>query len=105
MGNPDTACIAYKIPRRRTDRCLSWFGTRFDIRWPGNTAEVCATPNGANWFNGNTTPIALSATDRTKANNIYDHWGQSLSFLERTTDISPFNSKFDLFLKCTLALR
>src|SRR5205807_6837475 len=45
-----------------------------------------------------TTPVALSAVDRTKANNIYDHWGQSLSFLERSKDISPFNSKFGWFL-------
>ena len=97
MGNPDIACIAYKISQapyrplfelvRRAD---------FDITWPGNVPEVCATPNGA--FGSNATPVTLSATDRTKATNIYDHWGQSLSFLERSKDISPFNSKFDFFL-------
>jgi cytochrome c peroxidase len=75
---------------------LVW-GTDFDINWPANVEQVCATPNGA--FGANTTPVALSAVDRTKANNIYDHWGQSLSFLERSTDISPFNSKFDFFLE------
>ena len=50
-------------------------------------------------FGGSTTPIALSPVDRTKATNIYDHWGQSLSFLERSNDISPFNSKFDAYLR------
>jgi cytochrome c peroxidase len=97
MGNPDTACIAYKISQApyRPLFELVW-GTDFDITWPSNVAQVCATPNGA--FGSNTTPVTLSATDRTKANNIYDHWGQSLSFLERSTDISPFNSKFDFFL-------
>ena len=102
MGNPDIACIAWKISQApyRPLFELVW-GTDFDIRWPGNTAEICATPNGAKRFNGSATPIALSATDRTKASNIYDHWGQSVSFLERTTDISPFNSKFDWFLKGT----
>jgi cytochrome c peroxidase len=37
--------------------------------------------------------------ERTKANNIYDHWGQSLSFLEGSNDVSPFTSKFDAFLR------
>jgi cytochrome c peroxidase len=103
MGNPDIACIAYKISQApyRPLFELVW-GADFDITWPSNVAQVCATPNGA--FGSNTTPVTLSPTDRTKASNIYDHWGQSLSFLERSIDISPFNSKFDLFLagKATL---
>jgi cytochrome c peroxidase len=98
MGNPDTACIAYKISQAayRPLFVLLW-GDNFDITWPGNTAQVCATPEGA--FGSNTQPVALSPTDRAKANSIYDHWGQSLSFLERSNDISPFNSKFDWYLK------
>jgi cytochrome c peroxidase len=97
MGNPDIACIAYKISQApyRPLFELVW-GADFDISWPGNVAEVCATPEGA--FGSNATPLTLSAVDRTKATNIYDHWGQSLSFLERSKDISPFNSKFDFFL-------
>jgi len=101
MGNPDIACIAYKISQApyRPLFELVW-GADFDIRWPGNVAQVCATPNGA--FGSNTTPVALSPTDRTKATNIYDHWGQSLSFLERSPDISPFTSKFDFFLNSSI---
>ena len=97
MGNPDIACIAYKISQApyRPLFELVW-GADFDITWPSNVAEVCATPNGA--FGTNTTPVTLSPEDRTKATNVYDHWGQSLSFLERSPDISPFNSKFDFFL-------
>jgi cytochrome c peroxidase len=97
MGNPDTACIAFKIseaPYRPLFE-LVW-GDDFNINFPSNTPQICATPNGA--FGSNTQPIALSPFDRTAANNIYDHWGQSLSFLERSKDISPFNSKFDFFL-------
>jgi cytochrome c peroxidase len=94
---PDTACIALRLSQAvyRPLFELVW-GADFDINFPSNTEQVCATPNGA--FGSNTTPVALSPTDRTKANNIYDHWGQSLSFLERSIDISPFNSKFDFFL-------
>jgi cytochrome c peroxidase len=95
-GFPDTACIAFRLSSAvyRPLFELVW-GADFDIHFPANTAQICATPNGA--F-PTTTPVALSPTDRTKANNIYDHWGQSLSFLERSVDISPFNSKFDFFL-------
>src|SRR5260221_12273279 len=63
-----------------------------DITFPSTTAQIWATPEGA--F-PTATPIALSALDRTKANNIYDHWGQSISFLESSDDISPFTSKVD----------
>src|SRR6476646_5496330 len=36
--------------------------------------------------------------DRTKANNAYDHWAQSISKYERSNRLSPFTSKFDAFL-------
>jgi cytochrome c peroxidase len=103
MGNPDIACIAYKISQTAYLPLfeLVW-GDSFNIHWPGNVAKICATPEGA--FGSNATPITLSPDDRTKATNIYDHWGQSLSFLERSNDISPFNSKFDAFLKGTYTL-
>ncbi len=98
MHFPDIACIAFRLSQAvyRPLFELVW-GVDFDINLPSNTEQICATPNGA--FGSNTTPVALSPTDRTKATNIYDHWGQSLSFLERSPDISPFNSKFDFFLK------
>src|SRR6266404_4148519 len=97
MGLPDTACIAWRLSEAvyRPLFELVW-GADFDINWPSNTEQICSTPQGA--FPTTTTPVTLSAVDRTKANNIYDHWGQSLSFLERSNDISPFNSKFDFFL-------
>jgi hypothetical protein len=100
MGFPDTACIAFRLLKAvyRPLFELVW-GTDFHIRWPGNTEEICATPGGAARFGGSATPIRLSAEDRTKANNIYDHWGQSISKYERSNRLSPFTSKFDAFLK------
>jgi cytochrome c peroxidase len=94
----DDACIAFRLTSAtyRSLFELVW-GVDFDIRWPANTAEICAIPGGASRFGGSATPIALSSVDRTKANNIYDHWGQSISFLESSNDISPFTSKVDRF--------
>jgi cytochrome c peroxidase len=96
MGFPDTACIALRISQAvyRPLFELVW-GVDFDINWPSNVEQICSTPGGA--F-ASATPIPLSANDRTKANNIFDHWGQSISFLEHTPDVSPFSSKFDAFL-------
>jgi cytochrome c peroxidase len=95
MGFADTACVAFRLSTAsyRPLFELVW-GADFDIHWPANTPEICGIPQ----FSTNAMPIALSAIDRTKADNIYDHWGQSLSFLEQSADISPFNSKFDFSL-------
>jgi cytochrome c peroxidase len=95
MGFADTACVAFRLSSAdyRSLFELVW-GADFDIHWPANTAQICGIPQ----FSTNATPIALSPVDRTKANNIYDHWGQSISFLEHSADISPFNSKFDAYL-------
>ena len=99
MQFPDLACIAYRISQAQyLPLFMTVWGDSFNINWPSNTESICDTPAGAAEFGGSTTPIALSADDRTKASNIYDHWGQSLSFLERSNDISPFTSKFDAFL-------
>src|SRR5690349_4454928 len=102
-GFADTSCIALRISQAayRPLFELVW-GTDFDINWPSNVEQVCATPNGA--FGANTTPVALSPADRTKATNVYDHWAQSISFLESSNDISPYTSKFDAFLKGTYQL-
>ena len=105
MGFADTACIAYRLStavyRPLFDQI---WGDGFDINWPNSTAEICATPAGAARFNGSATPIPLTAPDRTKANNIYDHWGESVSKYERSNRVSPFTSKFDGYLKGTYTL-
>src|SRR5437588_8553353 len=43
-------------------------------------------------------PIQLSPDDRAKANNVFDHWGESLDQYEASPDVSAFSSKFDAFL-------
>jgi cytochrome c peroxidase len=100
MGFPDAACIAFRLSKAayRPLFELVW-GADFHIRWPGSTEKICATPGGAARFGGSPTPIPLSPEDRTKANNIYDHWGQSISKYERSNRLSPFTSKFDAFLE------
>jgi cytochrome c peroxidase len=100
MGNPDTACITYKLslaPYRPLFE-LVWGAGSFDIAWPGDIAQICATPNGATSLGGSTTPVMLTPADRTRSNSDYDHWAQSISAFEKSLSVSPFTSKFDAFL-------
>jgi cytochrome c peroxidase len=106
MGNPDTACVTYKLSLAAYRPLFEevWGADSFDIEWPSDTAGICATPGGATIFGPNTQPVSLSAADRTKSNNVYNHWGQALDAYEASTEVSPFSSKFDAFLKGTYTL-
>jgi cytochrome c peroxidase len=101
MGNPDTACIVYKLSLaayRPLFEQLYGQGS-LDIKWPHNTAEICATPGGAAVFGTDTTPLKLKPEDRLKANEAYNHWGQAIDSYEQSVQVSAFSSKFDAFLK------
>ncbi len=100
MGSPDTACIAFRLSQAGYRPLFEqvWGKGSFDIHFPGKTAQICATPGGAEVFAGNTMPIPLSATDRTHANTIYDQWALSIDSFEQSVQVSAFSSKFDAFL-------
>jgi len=101
MGNPDTACIAYKLKQSvyRPLFELVWGEGSLDIHFPGNTETICATPGGAAAFHGDTTPVNLNREGRLKADEAYNHWGQSLDAYEQSVQVSAFSSKFDAYLK------
>jgi cytochrome c peroxidase len=103
---PDTACIVYRLSKAEYRPLFEqiWGADSFDIDWPGDVEEICDTPGGAAKFGSNTQPVRLSPEDRTRSNNDYDHWAQSISFYERGDDVSPFSSKFDAFLKSNYTL-
>src|SRR2546425_6749299 len=100
MMSPDTACIAFKLSQAEYRPLFEqvWGRDSLNIKFPSKTEEICATPGGAKVFGTDTTPVKLSPEDRLLANRVYDNWGQSISFYERSKDVSPFTSKFDAFL-------
>jgi cytochrome c peroxidase len=106
MGFPDTACVAFRLSHAAYRPLFEevWGEGSFDINFPAEAEQICATPGGAAAFAGNATPIPLTPTDRTRANTVYDHWGQSLDSYEQSVQVSAFSSKFDAFLagKATL---
>jgi cytochrome c peroxidase len=100
MGFPDIACIAYRLSQSvyRPLFELVWGAGSLNIQWPPDTEKICATPGGAAVFGGSVTPIRLRPEDRTKATDVYNHWGESLSAFEHSAAVSPSTSKFDAFL-------
>jgi cytochrome c peroxidase len=100
MGNPDTACITFKLSLaayRPLFEALFGKGS-FDIKFPHDTEKICATPGGASVFGTDTMPVKLSPEDRVLSNNVYDHWGQAIDAYEQSVQVSAFSSKFDAFL-------
>jgi cytochrome c peroxidase len=97
---PDTACIAFRLTTAvyRPLFEVVWGAGSLDIKFPHNTEAICDTPGGASAFNGNVTPIELNPEDRALANNVFDHWGNSLDQYEASLDVSAFSSKFDEYL-------
>jgi cytochrome c peroxidase len=100
MGFPDTACVAFRLSHSRYRPLFEqvWGEGSLDINFPSETERICDTPGGAAFFDGNTTPIPLSPTDRTQANQVYNHWGQSIDAYEQSIQVSAFTSKFDAML-------
>ncbi|MCU1338592.1 MAG: Cytochrome c peroxidase family protein [Bryobacterales bacterium] len=99
-GLPDTACIAYRLTTAVYRPLFEtvWGVGSLNITFPANTDQICSTPAGAAVFAGSATPIQLTPEDRTKANSVYNHWGQSISFFEDSPEVSPFTSKVDYAL-------
>ncbi len=100
MGFPDTACIVFRLSQSAYRPLFEEvFGAdSFAISFPADTEQICATPGGASTFGTNTMPVQLSPADRTRSNNDYDHWAQSLDAYEQSVQVSAFSSKFDAWL-------
>ena len=100
MGFPDTACVAFRISQAEYRPLFEqvWGKGSLDIRFPREADRICATPGGAAEFGGSAAPIPLSPEDRTRANTVFDRWGQSIDSYEQSVQVSAFSSKFDAFL-------
>jgi cytochrome c peroxidase len=101
MGFPDTACVAFRLSQAEYRPLFEqvWGKGSFDIKFPPETERICDTPRGAAVFGGSATPIPLTPEDRTRANVVFDRWGQSIDAYEQSLQVSAFSSKFDAFLK------
>jgi cytochrome c peroxidase len=100
MGNPDIACIAYKLSLTPYVSLFEeiWGADSLSITWPSDVSKICSTPEGAASLGGSATPVALSPADRTKATQVYNDWAASIDAYEDSISVSAFSSKFDAYL-------
>jgi len=100
MANPDTACVVWKLSLSKYKFFFEqvWGTGSLDIAWPSDVATVCSTPKGAAIFGTNATPLNLSPSERTRANQAFDEFGQAIAAYEISSSVSPFTSKFDAYL-------
>jgi cytochrome c peroxidase len=94
---PDTACIALRLSQSVYRPLFErvWGTDSLAIDFPYNSEGICGTPGGAAVLGPSSTPIPLTPAERTKANEAYNHWAQSISFFENSAEVSPFTSKVD----------
>ncbi len=103
---PDTACIAFRLSQAQYRPLYeAVFGPNtLNLNFPADTEQICDTPGGAAVFGNDTEPVRLSPADRTRATTVFTRWAESLDAYERSSQVSPFTSKFDAFLKSTYTL-
>jgi cytochrome c peroxidase len=100
MANPDTACVVWKLSQSNYKFFFEqvWGTGSLEIAWPADVNTVCSTPKGAAVFGTNATPLTLSPSERTRAQQAFDEFGQAIAAYEISSSVSPFTSKFDAFL-------
>src|SRR5258708_20581127 len=100
MANPDTACVVWKLSLSNYKFFFEqvWGTGSLEIAWPANVKTVCSTPKGAAIFGTNPTPLTLSPSERTRAQQAFDAFAQAIAPYGISSSVSPFTSKFDGFL-------
>lgn len=102
MAKPDAACVVYSLSQSQYRFLFEsvWGAQSFNIAWPANTQKLCGRP--ASVQSG--TVLNLSTADRDQVNNTFNNFGRAIASYESGTDVSPFTSKFDYYLKGQVSL-
>ena len=95
MGLPDSACLAYRLSKAPYRKLFEqvWGADSFAIAWPADVERVCSTPGPP--LDSDPNPVHLSATDRPRADHVYDDFGLAVAAYEASPQVSPFASKYD----------
>src|ERR1700688_2879858 len=84
MANPDSACIVYKLSLSQYKFFFEqvWGTGSLDFTCPANVATICHTPKGAASLGGSATPLTLSPSDRTRAQQAFDEFAHAIAAYE-----------------------
>ena len=87
----DNACVVYQVCTTNAASFEAvWGAGSCTISWPAGIYTTCRAEGAA---------ITLSTADRSKVNTAYDNIGRSIAAYEASTEVNPFTSKYDYFLK------
>ena len=98
MGFPDTACIAFRLSKAVYRPLFELVGVPISTFVGPATPRRSAPRLGRGKLRRQRHANLVEPRRPHQRDNIYDHWGQSISKYERSNRLSPFTSKFDAFL-------
>jgi cytochrome c peroxidase len=95
MGLPDAACVVYRMSGRPYRPLFEavWGKQAFAITWPGDVDRICDAPAPA--APADPLPVHLNDVDRGIAQTTFDAMALSMAAYERSSEGSPFSSKYD----------
>jgi cytochrome c peroxidase len=86
----DSACVVYRACTATaypTSFDTVWGAGSCDIAWPADAEDTCSTEG---------VTLALSPTDRAKADQAYDRIALSIAAYEGSDEVNAFTAKYDL---------
>ena len=95
MGLPDAACVVYRMSGRPYRPLFEavWGKQAFAITWPADVDRICDAPAPA--APADPLPVHLNDVDRGIAQTTFDAMALSMAAYERSSEGSPFSSKYD----------
>ena len=95
MGLPDAACVVYRLSERPYRALFEavWGKQVFAITWPADIERTCNSP--APPSAGDSPPVHLDDLERGIVQSTFDAMGLAMAAYERSSEVSPFSSKFD----------
>lgn len=97
QGLPDSACVVYRVIISDYSDLYKqvWGNDSFSVTWPMNVNKTCSKEPGK---------VNLSSEDRNITDTAYNNIARSIAAYERSTEVSPFSSKYDYYINGTANL-
>lgn len=87
---PDTGCVVHRVCGASYTVALEdLYPGSCGIAWPADVEVVCGQPTGT---------LQMPPAERAKSDRAYDHIARAIAAYERSREVNPFSSKFDLSL-------
>ncbi|PWB49387.1 MAG: cytochrome C [Candidatus Methanoperedenaceae archaeon] len=92
QGLPDSACVVYRVNDSDYSNLYKqvWGNESSSVKWPEDIKKVCSKEHGQ---------ANLSSGDRNITDDAFNNIARSIAAYERSTEVNPFTSKYDYYMK------